>query len=159
MRRSIHRLSPPRSCVWVPRPHSRRGSSPEPSAGAFPPPIGSPLPGVTVTVSSDALQGTRDGITDINGIYSLPGLPPGRYVVKFDLDSMSSVERRADVPLGAAVVDQQLALAPVKEVVEVRGATPSAVTSRGGVEPARVGDRGSCRSAARRSSSRSWPPG
>ena len=38
-----------------------------------------PLPGATVTVSSDALQGERTATTDINGIYSLPGLPPGRY--------------------------------------------------------------------------------
>jgi outer membrane receptor protein involved in Fe transport len=93
-----------------------------------------PLPGVTITVSSDALQGERTATTDVNGVYSLPGLPPGRYLVRFDLDNMSSVERRADVPLGSAVVvDQELALAPVKEVVEVRGATPAPVTSRGGV--------------------------
>jgi hypothetical protein len=93
-----------------------------------------PLPGVTITVSSDALQGERTATTDVNGVYSLPGLPPGRYVVRFDLDNMSSVERRADVPLGsAAVVDQELTLAPIKEVVEVRGATPAPVTSRGGV--------------------------
>jgi hypothetical protein len=91
-----------------------------------------PLPGVSVIVSSDAMQGTREGITDINGVYSLPGLAPGRYVVKFELDGMTTVERRATVSLGAlAVVDQQLALAPVKESVEVRGATPSAVTSHG----------------------------
>ena len=93
-----------------------------------------PLPGATITVSSDALQGERTATTDINGIYALPGLPPGRYLVRFDMDNMSSVERRAEVPLGSAVVvDQELALAPVKEVVEVRGATPAPVTSRGGV--------------------------
>jgi hypothetical protein len=93
-----------------------------------------PLPGVTVTVSSTALQGERTASTDINGIYSLPGLPPGHYVIRFDLDNMSSVERRTDVPLGSAVVvDQGLVLAPVKEVVEVRGALPAPVTSRGGV--------------------------
>ena len=93
-----------------------------------------PLPGVTVTVSSDALQGERTATTDINGIYALPGLPPGRYVVRFDLDNMSSVERRTDVPLGSAVVvDQELALAPVTEVVEVRGAIAPPVTSRNGV--------------------------
>ena len=35
---------------------------------------GQPLPGVSVTVSSAALQGTRTGTTDINGVYSLPDL-------------------------------------------------------------------------------------
>ena len=93
-----------------------------------------PLPGVTVTVSSAALQGERTASTDINGIYSLPGLPPGQYVIRFELDNMSSVERRADVPLGGAVVvDQELALAPVNEVVEVRGVVPAPVASRGGI--------------------------
>ena len=39
------------------------------------------LPGATVTVSSGALQGTRSTVADINGVYSLPGLPPGDYVL------------------------------------------------------------------------------
>ena len=93
---------------------------------------GLPLPGVSVTVSSEALQGTRTASTDVNGVYSLPGLTPGQYVVTFTLDSMTTIERRAVVSLGAvAVVDQQLTLAPVTESVEVRGAMPSAVTSHG----------------------------
>jgi len=91
-----------------------------------------PLPGVTVTVSSDALQGTRSAATDVNGVYSLPGLAPGRYVVRFEIDKMSSVERRAVVTLGTlAVLDQQLSLAPVKESIDVRATRPPAVTSRG----------------------------
>ena len=90
------------------------------------------LPGVSATVSSDALQGTRTAITDVNGIYALPGLAPGSYIVKFEMDHMTTVERRAAVSLGTlAVVDQRLMLAPVNESVEVRGATPSAVTSHG----------------------------
>jgi hypothetical protein len=93
---------------------------------------GLPLPGVSITASSDALQGTRTGVTDINGVYSLPGLAPGQYVVKFQLDNMTAVERRVSVSLGAlAVLDQQLTLAPVTESVHVRAATPSAVTSHG----------------------------
>jgi hypothetical protein len=95
---------------------------------------GLPLPGVSITVSSDALQGTRTGTTDINGVYSLPGLAPGQYVVRFELHGMTSVERRAAVSLGGlAVVDQQLTLAPIQESVNVRGATPSPITSHGTV--------------------------
>src|SRR5688500_13251854 len=33
-----------------------------------------PLPGVAVTVTSTALQGERTSVTDVNGVYSLPGL-------------------------------------------------------------------------------------
>ena len=91
-----------------------------------------PLPGATVTATSDALQGTRSAITDVNGVYSLPGLTPGQYLLKFELNGMTSVERRAVVSLGTvSVVDQQLAIVPVKESIEVRASTPSPVTSRG----------------------------
>jgi hypothetical protein len=93
-----------------------------------------PLPGVTVTVTSDALQGARSATTDVNGVYTLPGLAPGQYAVQFELDKMSSVEGRATVGLGAlAVLDQRLTLAPVKELVDVRSTT-SAVTSRGATD-------------------------
>ncbi len=93
-----------------------------------------PLPGVTVTVSSPAQQGTRSAITDVNGVYSLPGLAPGGYIVRFDMDKMTTVERRAAVPLGSAVVlDQQLSLAPVRETVDVRASLPAPVTSPGSV--------------------------
>jgi protocatechuate 3,4-dioxygenase beta subunit len=40
---------------------------------------GSALPGVTVTVSSPSLQGTRSAVTSAAGEYSFPILPPGVY--------------------------------------------------------------------------------
>ena len=94
---------------------------------------GLPLPGVTVTAISAAAQGERLATTDVNGVYSLPGLPPGSYALRFVLDGMTTIERPADVPLGALVtVDQQLTLAPVRETVEVRGAIPPPVSSPAG---------------------------
>jgi len=91
-----------------------------------------PLPGVTVTATSDAMQGVRTAASDVNGVYSLPGLAPGRYVLKFELGGMSSVERRASVSLGTmSLVDQQLSIAPVKQSVEVRASTSAAATSPG----------------------------
>ncbi len=92
-----------------------------------------PLPGVTVTVASPALQGERTAVTDVNGVYSLPGLPPGTYTVRFELSAMRTAEGRADVVLGGVVtLDQQLALAPVTESVEVRANVPAPVTSPAG---------------------------
>jgi hypothetical protein len=91
------------------------------------------LPGVTVTVSSDSLQGARTAVTDVNGNYSVPGLPPGTYVVKFEMNGMSTVQRTAAIPLGGTVtMDQMLSLAPVKEVVVVNGARPAPVSSPAG---------------------------
>lgn len=91
------------------------------------------LPGVTVTVRSPALQGERTTTSDVNGVYRLPGLPPGDYVVSFALDGMSTVDRQAAVVLGGMVaVDQALTVAPVAETVEVVGARPAPVASPAG---------------------------
>lgn len=42
-----------------------------------------PLPGVTVTVTSPALQGARTTTTGATGGYVFPALPPGQYHVRF----------------------------------------------------------------------------
>src|SRR3954464_11061522 len=82
------------------------------------------LPGVTITVSSPSLQGVRSAVADVNGVYSIPGLPPGDYVVRFELSGFGSAERKVSVPLGSALVlDRTLGPAQVKETVDVTAAT------------------------------------
>ena len=94
---------------------------------------GQPLPGATVTVSSSSLQGQRSVVADVNGVYRLVGLPPGTYAVTFEMSGMTAVERRATISLGGEVtMDQKLALVPVRETVEVRGAKPAPVSSPAG---------------------------
>ncbi|MBA3886241.1 MAG: TonB-dependent receptor [Acidobacteria bacterium] len=88
------------------------------------------LPGVTVTVSSPALQGVRTTVTDGNGLYSLRGLPPGEYTLSFELPGMRTVEQRQRVDLGlTARVDAQLQLATLTETVTVTSELPTMVTS------------------------------
>src|SRR5215831_4247896 len=53
---------------------------------------GLPLPGVTVTASSAALQGQRVAVTDVNGVYFLKGLPSGTYSVTFELSSFKTAK-------------------------------------------------------------------
>src|SRR4051794_37876284 len=78
------------------------------------------LPGATITVASPALQGVRSAVADVNGVYAIPGLPPGEYVVRFELSGFASIERRVTVPLGSALVlDRALGPAQVKETVDV----------------------------------------
>ena len=88
------------------------------------------LPGATVTVVSPSLQGARSTVADVNGVYTLPGLPPGQYTVRFEMMGLATGERQITVPLGSPiVVDQTLAPAHVIENVDVSAApvTPVAV--------------------------------
>jgi hypothetical protein len=88
------------------------------------------IPGVTVTVTSPALQGARTATTDGNGHYTIPFLPSGEYLVRIELAGMRTIEQRQRVDLGlTATVDAQLQLDTLTEAVTVVAATPSIVTS------------------------------
>ena len=88
------------------------------------------IPDAAVVVTSPALQGERTAVTDVNGIYSLPSLPPGTYTIRFVKQGLSPAELTALVPLGAtASVDAMLSVAQVSETVLVEGVTPPAVTA------------------------------
>src|SRR5262245_37427742 len=57
------------------------------------------LPGVTVTVSSPALQGSRTTVTSSNGDFIIPFLPAGEYTVVFELASFRTATRRIGVAM------------------------------------------------------------
>ena len=61
------------------------------------------VPGVSVTVQSDALQGTRTSTTETDGTYLFLTLPPGAYTVNFQIAGFMTVERTTQVPLGSTV--------------------------------------------------------
>jgi hypothetical protein len=50
-----------------------------------------PLPGVTVTISSPALQGQRTAITAMDGTYAFRALPAGDYEIAFDISSFAAL--------------------------------------------------------------------
>ncbi len=52
---------------------------------------GTPLPGVTATAQSPAMQGQKTAATDGNGQFRLVALPPGSYQVTFSLDGFQDV--------------------------------------------------------------------
>lgn len=88
------------------------------------------IPDAAVVVTSSALQGQRAVATDVNGVYSLPNLPPGSYRITIAKDRLSSIELSAVVPLGtSATVDATLTVASIAETVLVEAVTPPAVTS------------------------------
>jgi carboxypeptidase family protein/TonB-dependent receptor-like protein len=87
---------------------------------------GAILPGVTVTVSSESLiGGSRTAVTDENGVYRFPSLPPGAYEVKFELAGFRLVSREARLELGQTITsDAKLEIGGVQENVTVLGETP-----------------------------------
>jgi carboxypeptidase family protein/TonB-dependent receptor-like protein len=89
---------------------------------------GSALPGVTVTVTSPDLQGTRTAVTNDAGGYSFPALPPGVYTVAFDLSGMQRATKRVTVGLAQTNrADIELAMSSVSESVTVTAAAAPAV--------------------------------
>ncbi len=51
------------------------------------------LPGVTVTAKSPALQGSRSAVTNVNGDYVIPNLPPGDYSVAYAMPGFQNVSK------------------------------------------------------------------
>jgi len=86
------------------------------------------IPGVTVTVTSPALQGPRSTVTDKEGLFAIRALPPGDYQVKFELKGFATTTRGTTVPLGL-VVETNVTMSPagVAEKVRVTGDAPAAI--------------------------------
>ena len=79
-----------------------------------------PVPGVTVTVTSPALQGSRQTVTDAQGSYVLALMPAGLYDAKYELSGFSTTSRSIVLPLGLTA-EQNITLRPsgVTETVNV----------------------------------------
>ena len=89
---------------------------------------GSPIPGVSVTISSPSLQGTRTAVTGEGGAYHFPALPPGTYLVRFDLEGMQQQSKRVVVGLAQnSRADADLRMAAVGESLTVMAAAPAIV--------------------------------
>ena len=89
---------------------------------------GAALPGVTVTITSPALQGSRTAVTGEAGGYSFAGLPPGMYSVSFDLEGMQKLDKRVVVSLAqTSRADGDLRMAAVGESLTVTANAPAVV--------------------------------
>jgi outer membrane receptor for ferrienterochelin and colicin len=78
---------------------------------------GQPLPGVTVTARSPALQGTRTTATNTNGDYLIPQLPPGDYTVEFELQGF--LKTTQEVRLSAAQTVKSNAVLQIQLTAEM----------------------------------------
>jgi hypothetical protein len=87
---------------------------------------GAVVPGATITVTSPALQGAQTQVSDAEGRFRFPALPPGRYSLKAELSSFRPFEQNdIDVSIDRTVtLPVTMQLASVTEAVTVTGASP-----------------------------------
>src|SRR5262252_4043407 len=87
---------------------------------------GAVMPGVTVTINSPSMQGTRTDTTGTDGIYRFSAIPPGEYQVKYELAGFETQIREGiRVGLGfTATVNIELKIASLAESVTVSGQSP-----------------------------------
>jgi hypothetical protein len=87
---------------------------------------GGVLPGVTVTASSPSMIGTQTQVTNENGSYRFPAVPPGVYTLSFDLPGFTGVKREGiQISLGfTANVNVEMTVASLQETVTVTGESP-----------------------------------
>jgi carboxypeptidase family protein/TonB-dependent receptor-like protein len=93
------------------------------------------LPGVTVTATNASTGVTRTTVTNAEGAYSMPGLDPGVYTVRTDLQGFAAVVReRVALGLNATItLDFRLALAGLEETLTVTGQAPLIETTQSAV--------------------------
>jgi hypothetical protein len=91
---------------------------------------GGVVPGVTVTVTSSALQGPRSTVTDAQGSFSLRSLPAGDYEITFELSGFRTVKQTSALPLGLTL-ERSVTIHPadVEIGVTVAAETPAPIAT------------------------------
>jgi hypothetical protein len=100
---------------------------------------GSGLPGVTITVASPNLMGTRTATTNPQGEYRVPALPPGVYTVKAQLQGFQTVVQEdirlttttrltIDITLKPSAVEEQVTVIAQSPTVDIKSTETASVT-------------------------------
>jgi hypothetical protein len=87
---------------------------------------GQPLPGVTISITSPAMQGNLTFVTTEEGAYRFPSCPPGEYELRAEISGFQIVTRPGiRVRVGMVVgVDIQMKMATLEKEVIVKAASP-----------------------------------
>ncbi len=100
---------------------------------------GNPLPGVTLTLTGSTLMGTRSQISDANGEFRFPALPPGVYAIKAELQGFASQLQESirltttttldfDFTLKPAAVAEEVTVVAKAPTVDVKSTETASVT-------------------------------
>jgi len=98
-----------------------------------------PLPGVTVTISGPNLMGARNFITDANGEFRFPALPPGTYEVKAELQGFgtviqekvrvtSTVTLTLDLAMKQTALEEEITVIAQSPTIDVKSTETASVT-------------------------------
>ena len=91
---------------------------------------GGVLPGATVTVTSSDTGYTRSVVTNAEGLYAIPLLPPGNYDLVSELTGFAPTRRSLVLNVGATqTINTQLQVGGVQETVTVAAGSPLVETS------------------------------
>lgn len=86
---------------------------------------GGVLPGVTVEARSPQVVGVTTTVTDAQGVFRFPALPPGNYIVTASLEGFTPARSEALLAVGQLLrLDLTLSIAGVTETVMVTGESP-----------------------------------
>ena len=100
---------------------------------------GTPLPGVTVTISSPSLMGTRTYVSDARGVFRFPALPPGVYTIKAELQGFTTVIQEnvrltttttltLDLTMKQAAVAEEMTIIAKAPTVDVKSTETASVS-------------------------------
>jgi len=100
---------------------------------------GGPLPGVNLTLSGEKLMGTRTAVSDANGDFRFPALPPGTYSLKAELAGFGAVVQEnirvtttatltLTMTLKPATVSEQVTVIAKSPTVDVKSTETASVT-------------------------------
>ena len=98
-----------------------------------------PLPGVTVTLTSPSLMGTRTAVTDTSGLYRFPALPPGMYQVKAQLQGFktyiqenirlqTTIRLTIDIIMTQSTVEEEVMVVAQAPTVDTKSTETASVT-------------------------------
>lgn len=100
---------------------------------------GSALPGVTVTLSGPNIMGDRTAITDAQGRFRFPALPPGIYSIKAELPGFAATIRKdirvhttvrltVDLTMKIGTLEEQITVIAESPTVDVKTSETASVT-------------------------------
>jgi Ca-activated chloride channel family protein len=91
---------------------------------------GRPIAGISVTIASPALQGTRSALTGETGAYNFPALPPGDYTITFEGAGLETLRTPAILRLlQSSRVDAEMSPAGLRDAVTVVADAPSVLNT------------------------------